>query len=94
MQPGIPRPQDLVQPERVNGSKYYVVFAGTRIGIFANWYGCDTSLTGKTNHALGTVKSNYTLTVFLGPIRGAITTGMMLERLTMRHTSATPMRLV
>ncbi|KAE9385713.1 hypothetical protein BT96DRAFT_949645 [Gymnopus androsaceus JB14] len=26
-------------PEQVNGSKFYVVFAGTRIGIFGNWHG-------------------------------------------------------
>ncbi|KAE9389228.1 hypothetical protein BT96DRAFT_1003444 [Gymnopus androsaceus JB14] len=37
--PAIPHPQDLVQPQRVNGSKFYVVFAGTQVGIFGNWYG-------------------------------------------------------
>ncbi|KAE9383348.1 hypothetical protein BT96DRAFT_1009324 [Gymnopus androsaceus JB14] len=35
----IPHPQDLVQPQRANGSKFYVVFSGSRVGIFGNWHG-------------------------------------------------------
>lgn len=37
--PGIPNPADIVQPARVNSRKFYVVFSGTRVGIFGDWYG-------------------------------------------------------
>ncbi|KIK55117.1 hypothetical protein GYMLUDRAFT_62721 [Collybiopsis luxurians FD-317 M1] len=36
--PGIPHPRDIIQPARL-GRKYYVVFAGTRVGIFGDWFG-------------------------------------------------------
>ncbi|KAE9394203.1 hypothetical protein BT96DRAFT_998753 [Gymnopus androsaceus JB14] len=50
----IPHPQDLVQPQRVNGSKFYVVFAGTRVGIFGNWY------------ALSLINRSLRFTIYLG----------------------------
>lgn len=85
---GFPHPQDLVLPSRVGGSKFYVVFAGTRVGIFGNWYIANFLAFIDAYHPLGMVKRKYTLMVFPAPTKGASITGVMLDRHTPKPTSA------
>jgi hypothetical protein len=81
--PTIPHPDNIIQPVRV-GAKFYVVFAGTHVGIFGNWFVVQFCIpfTAKL-FLLGLIRPSSLLRVSVAPINTGINHFPKLSRPTL-----------